>query len=355
MQSRVPAASASSQAALAMVQALQQRFVAGLERLAAAHGSEQRFGEVQWLRDGGRHGGGARLETGEGDLFWRGSVNVSQVHYDDMPEKRLGAANAISTIIHPRHPLAPSVHIHVSFTERKGERGYWRIMADLNPSHVHPDDVERFLAALEAAAPGQFAEAKAQGERYFWIPALDRHRGVAHFYLEAFRSDAPAADAELARRVGEAAIDVYLQILADALDRAEAPTDAQRAAQLAYHTLYFFQVLTLDRGTTTGLLVHDQNDVGIMGSLPPYVDPALLTSWLARMPAPQDELLRELVACVGERSPAAVGEGEKRRLAEAVRRHYRRYPEALDLQAAGNVTPPTVENHQTGEGGASAS
>ena len=75
--------------------------------------------------------------------------------------------------------------------------------------------------------------------------------------------------------------------------------DEATAQQLAYHTLYFFQVLTLDRGTTSGLLVHDQNDLGIMGSLPAWVD----------------------------------------------RAHYRAHPEAVALQAAGDVVPPTVATH----------
>jgi len=35
---------------------------------------------------------------------------------------------------------------------------------------------------------------------------------------------------------------------------------------------------TADRGTTSGLLVHDENDVGILGSLPSHVDKKLLES-----------------------------------------------------------------------------
>jgi len=36
----------------------------------------------------------------------------------------------------------------------------------------------------------------------------------------------------------------------------------------------------------------------------------------------------------------------KQKLANAVREHYKRHPEALDMQASGNITPPTVENHR---------
>ncbi len=342
---RIPAASASAAQALSLVSSLQQRFVTSLEALARAHGSAQSFTPVAWERDGGRHGGGVRYETADGELFGRGSVNVSQVHYDDMPEKRLGSATAISTIIHPLHPLAPSVHIHISWTEMKDGSGYWRMMADLNPSHPVEEDTRQFLDALQRTAPRYFDTARAQGDRYFWIPALNRHRGVAHFYLEQFSSGDAAADHALAEAVGRTAIDTYLAILGRALADAPEPTDSQRRTQLDYHTLYFFQVLTLDRGTTTGLMVHDQNDIGIMGSLPPCVDRELLASWIERMRKPQDELLRSLIAALPEASPAPVDEACKKRLAEAVRRHYRAHPEAIAMQASGDVIPPTVQNH----------
>ena len=124
--------------------------------------------------------------------------------------------------------------------------------------------------------------------------------------------------------------------------------DEQRA-QLSYHTVYFFQVLTLDRGTTSGLLVHSQNDVGIMGSLPSHVDRALLRSWAAKVAAPQDALVHALVDVLPETddaTPCPVDDRTRQRLAQTVRAHYQAHPEALNMQAAGNIIPPTVNNHQ---------
>ena len=343
---RTPAISPSASRAHELVTALQQRFVQGLEGLAAEMHSTQGFAAVEWMRDAGRHGGGVRYETADGDLFGRGSVNVSQVHYDDMADKKLGSASAISTIIHPVHPLAPSVHIHISWTEMKDGKGYWRMMADLNPSNELEADTSEFFTALKNAAPAQFADAKEQGERYFFIPVLGRHRGVAHFYLENYNSGDAQADFALAQGVGEASIDCYLSILTHTLRTAGAETAEQGDKQLAYHTLYFFQVLTLDRGTTTGLLVHDQNDVGIMGSLPAFVDRDLLGSWIKNMPAPQEKLLASLIDALPDASPALVDEAVKQKLAAVVRAHYRAYPEAISMQASGDVIPSTVQNHR---------
>jgi coproporphyrinogen III oxidase len=345
------AQSASAAVAYDLVTSLQRRMVAAQEQVARRFGSDDRFVETSWLRDGGRHGGGSRLGTGDSAFFDRASVNVSQVHYDDEPARRLGSATALSTIIHPRHPHAPSLHLHVSWTEPRGEAGYWRIMADLNPSHPDTPFCQQARARVEAAlarvAPTQLDAALRQGERYFFIPALGRPRGVAHFYLEQYTTDDPAADLALARGVAETTIDTHAELVGEALRLHSPPTEIERAGQLAYHTLYFFQVLTLDRGTTSGLLVHDQNDVGILGSLPSHVDRALLLAWRSRVPSPVEQLVDALLACLPAGDGAVrVDEGEKRALAAAVRTFYRAHPAALDLQARGDVVPPTVANHR---------
>jgi coproporphyrinogen III oxidase len=335
------AASERAGKAMTLVESLQQRFVSGLEKLG-----ETSFSSAVWLRDAGRHGGGRRFGAADTAILGRASVNVSQVHYDDEPDRKLGSATAISTIVHPAHPLAPSVHIHVSWTEQKEGRGYWRIMADLNPAISANSDRLLFYEALRDAAPGLMDEAAEQGDRYFFIPTLNRHRGVIHFYLENYNSGDFAVDYALATDIGEAAIDTYLTILKHALQDVTQPTDEQKAAQLAYHTLYFFQVLTLDRGTTTGLLVHDQNDVGILGSLPPRIDKNLLASWRSRMPEPQDQLLDQLLAALPNQGICVVNDEAKQRLADALRAHYRSHPEALAMQATGGTTPPTIDNHR---------
>lgn len=340
---RTPASSARAVSAVDLVEGLQRRFVDKLEAIAKDHGSDTPFTPIEWYRDEGRHGGGVRYAIVETPVFNRASVNVSCVHYDDTPDKRLGSATALSTIIHPRNPRAPSVHMHFSWTEMRDGEGYWRMMADLNPSLPSDDDRETFAHALRKAAPEHYEEASAQGDRYFFIPALDRHRGVTHFYLEAFSTGDFEKDRALAQRTAEAGIDTYVDLLAGALSRAA--SDDDRAAQLAYHSVYFFQVLTLDRGTTSGLLVHAQNDVGILGSLPAFVDPALLASWVDKLPDAQKPLLRGLVDVLPDETPAHVTDEVRAELARVVREHYRAHPDALDLQAAGNVVPPTVHNH----------
>ncbi len=342
----IKAKSPRAEVAYSLVCDLQQRFVDGLSKIGDKFGNGKPFVPMEWLRDDGKHGGGIRFMATDNTIFNRASVNISHVQYDDDETKKLSSASAISTIIHPDNPLAPSVHIHISWTEMKDGCGYWRVMADLNPSNQCDADKELFVEKLRQAAPKQYDEAAVQGDAYFYIPVLERHRGVTHFYLENYFSDDFNLDLDLAKTVGEAAIDTYCDILSFALETRTLSTDAERNQQLDYHTLYFFQVLTLDRGTTSGLLVHDQNDFGILASLPSVINRSLLASWVQKMPPPQDQLLHNILACLPATDICLVEDDSKRALANCLRQHYIMYPEAIDLQARGNVIPSTVNNHR---------
>ena len=342
---RVKAQSAQAEVASSLVEELQHYFVEKLDKVAAST-PDKSFTMVEWFRDEGLHGGGVRYEARDDGVFNRGSVNVSQVQYDNDPDKSLASATAISTIIHPKNPLIPSVHIHISWTEMKTGKGYWRLMADLNPSVENEVYARLFNARMKAALNGEYESAVEQGEQYFYIPVLGRHRGVSHFYLEEYNTGSSRADLDLARRFGLAAIDVYIEIFGRGMVEKKSPTDDDYQKQLAYHTLYLFQVLTLDRGTTSGLLIHDQNDIGIMGSLPAKVDKVLLSSWKEKMQSPQDQLLQGILDGLSNDSPCDVDESAKKLLAQSVRQHYKNNPTAITMQAQGSVVPKTVNNHK---------
>jgi len=344
---RITAKSPSAQRALALVEKLQQQLVDRMEAISQTVGNKQAFEPIEWFRNDGQFGGGVRCVATDETVFDRGSVNVSQVQYEADDSKSLASATALSSIIHPKNPLAPSVHLHVSWTELKSGHAYWRVMADLNPAIENPETTAQFRKTLETAAPAECEEAFAQGDRYFFIPALERHRGVCHFYLENYHTDDTDADIEMAERVISQIIDCYADILATTIENNPTVNAEDLGKQLAYHTLYLFQVLTLDRGTTSGLLVHSQNDVGILGSLPSHIDPALLASWEQKVPEPQGYLVADLVACTKTDSKTSyIDNDTKKALASATREHYSKYPEALKLQASGNTIPTTVSNHR---------
>lgn len=326
-----------------IVRNLQKRFVDKLNDLSAKYGENKKFQEVNWLRNNGVYGGGSRFEARDEVLFNTASVNVSQVHYDEDLTKSLQSATAISTIIHPKNPNVPSIHIHISLTSFKDGNSYWRIMADLNPSLENIEDKKIFDESLKQISKENYEEGTKQGEKYFFIPALNRHRGVSHFYLENYKSEDKQKDFDFALEFGKMVIDTYIDIISNALETRKTFSVQDIKKQLDYHTLYLFQVLTLDRGTTSGLLIHNENDVGIMGSLPKFVNKKLLISWIENMEEVQKTLLEKIISSIDDNG--VINTQTKEKLAQVVRNHYKNNPDALKYQARGTVIPNTVNNH----------
>jgi coproporphyrinogen III oxidase len=326
-----------------IVRTLQKEFVDKLDDLSAKFGENKKFEEVNWLRNNGVYGGGSRFEARDEVLFNTASVNVSQVHYDEDLTKSLQSASAISTIIHPKNPNVPSIHIHISLTSFKDGNSYWRIMADLNPSLENMEDKKIFNESLKQISKENYEEGTKQGEKYFFIPALKRHRGVSHFYLENYKSENKQKDFDFALEFGKTVIDTYINIISNAFETRKTFSVQDIKKQLDYHTLYLFQVLTLDRGTTSGLLIHNENDVGIMGSLPKFVNKKLLISWIENMEETQKTLLENIINSIDDNG--VINTQTKEKLAQVVRNHYKNNPDALEYQASGTVIPNTVNNH----------
>ena len=326
-----------------LVRALQKRFVDKLDDLSSKFGENKKFEEVQWLRNNGLYGGGNRFEARDEVLFNTASVNVSQVHYDEDLTKSLQSASAISTIIHPKNPNVPSIHIHISLTSFKDGNSYWRIMADLNPSLENMEDKKIFDECLKQISKENYEEGTKQGEKYFFIPALNRHRGVSHFYLENYKTEDKQKDFDFALDFGKSVIDTYIDIISNAFETRKTFSVQDIKKQLDYHTLYLFQVLTLDRGTTSGLLIHNENDVGIMGSLPKFINKKLLISWIPNMEEIQKKLLENIISSIDDNG--VINTQTKVKLAQVVRNHYKNNPNALKYQASGTTIPNTVNNH----------
>ncbi len=343
---RVNATSKSSIEALSLAESMQAYFANSLKDLAKSIGKKQDFEAVEWFRNSGLNGGGVRLVSPVSDIFNRASINVSQVQYENLPEKRLNAATALSTIIHPANPHAPSIHMHISWTELKGGKGTWRIMADLNPSIASDDMKEKFDSTLKKVTKEQYEIGKKDGEKYFYIPSLERHRGVSHFYLEGYSSGDFAADKKFAESFFKTMVQCYVSIVASHIEANPVVSAESLEKQLNYYSLYFLQVLTLDRGTTSGLLIHNDNDVGVLGSIPSHVNRKTLESWVARQKEPQDALLESLISVLQPGDKVPVGDEEKLALCNVVREFYKNNPGAINLQAAGSIVPPTVSNHK---------
>ncbi|MDP7537815.1 MAG: coproporphyrinogen III oxidase [Methylococcales bacterium] len=323
--------------AYALVRVLQFRLLNGLTDIARNHDSEHPpFSAIEWLRDTGVHGGGIRYSISNSSFFNQASMNVSQVHFDDSPMISLGSVTAISVIIHPLNPFTPSLHFHICWTESKFGQGTWRLMFDLNPSIENRWAKSLFIETLKEAAPEQYEEAKSIGDKYFYIPALRRHRGVAHFFLEDFKLKQNSTETGLAERLGKSVIDCYFDIVEKTSNKFISPKAEDFERQLYFHSVYFFQVLTLDRGTMAGLIVHDQNDLGVLASLPYWVSKPTLEAFLEKMDGHKKELFQIILSVLPDQARCEITDFIRQKIANKLRNYYLLNPRLLRELAKSN-------------------
>jgi coproporphyrinogen III oxidase len=322
------------EAAQTTLTGVQEYFVRRLEAVTA-DGAKSEFQPNSWVRDEGTHGGGQRYGVVDVPVFNRASVNYSGVFYDDKPDYPVSSATAISVIIHPRNPHAPSMHCHFSYTEPRNKAPYWRMISDLNPSLHNPDAKNKFENKLREVAaehgrslpPQMFENAKLFGDKYFFIPELNMYRGTSHFFIPELpdSQNDPSASRNLAEKLAKATIDTYTSIIQERMDSKPLSevTDNEKKQQLAYHTAYFYQVLFLDRGTTAGLMAHSDNDVGTLASLPNYIDRKLLETWLKNnAQPPHDVLLSRILDVLPKTDEVHITDDIRAQLAKLCRDYY---------------------------------
>lgn len=313
---------------------VQEYFVKKLEAVSV-DGVTSEFKPSAWVRDEGTHGGGQRFGVVDVPVFNRASVNYSGVFYDDKPDSPVSSATAISVIIHPRNPYAPSMHCHFSYTEPRNKAPYWRMISDLNPSLHNPDAKNKFDNKLREVVaehgsslpPKMFEHAKLFGDKYFFMPELNMYRGTSHFFIPELPDSQhdPSASRNLAEKLAKATIDTYTSIIQERMDSKplDDVTESEKKQQLAYHTAYFYQVLFLDRGTTAGIMAHSDNDVGTLASLPNYIDRTLLETWLANnVQPPHDVLLRRILDALPKMDEVHVTDEIRAQLAKLCREYY---------------------------------
>jgi len=307
---------------------LQVYFVSKLNALALQFGEGKSCKSVIWECDKDKHGGGKRYEARDKSLFNQASIHVSELDYEDGKNKTLESASVCSATIHPDNPHVPSLHFSASWEKMKEEKGCWHLIADLNPSILNESTLDQniFCETLKKATGKLYDDGSVEGDIYFNIPVLRRHRGVSHYNLENYNTGTFEEQKAFILAFYESLIDRYISIFSAKLMLKPTYTEEKKEEQLAYHTLYLFQVLTEDRGTRTALLEHDQNDLGVLASLPSYINRNILSLWGEKMTVPQDLLLNQILKILPKSVPTPIDEKCKKLLANTIRKHYKKYP-----------------------------
>jgi coproporphyrinogen III oxidase len=251
---------------------LQDRVVAALEELDGG-----RFREDAWDRPGG--GGGRSRVLADGGAFEKAGVNFSDVHGQmaeefakQVPgEGRDFTACGVSLVLHPRSPMAPTVHANFRFLT-KGDRQWFGGGADLTPYYPFREDVVHFHrtwrdVCARHGPPVDHARFKRWCDEYFFLPHRGEARGVGGIFFDYLEGDLDRLFA-FVRDAGDAFLPAYLPVARRRKD--EPYGERERAFQEFRRGRYAEFNLLYDRGTVFGLKTGGRVE-SILMSLPPVV------------------------------------------------------------------------------------
>jgi coproporphyrinogen III oxidase len=252
------------------------------------------FIEEEWQRPGG--GGGRSRSLEDGATFERAGVNFSEV-FGELPAELAATmpgsgrgfhAVGTSLVLHPRNPLAPTVHANFRYLEH-GDAGWFGGGSDLTPYYLFEEDARHFHQTWKTVCdrhdPGCYARFKKTCDDYFNLPHRGERRGIGGLFFDYLKDDLPERFA-LVRDLSSVFLDAYVPILEKR--RALPFEPLHREWQLLRRGRYVEFNLVYDRGTLFGLKT-DGRAESILMSLPPLV------AWKAgREPAPGSEEARLL-------------------------------------------------------------
>ena len=195
----------------ALIQEHQNRIVFALEQLDG-----KKFKKETWNRSQG--GGGISCVLQEGNVFEKAGVNTSIVYGElnrpaiekmradhrsfvgsDVDKLNFFAAG-ISLVLHPRNPMAPTVHLNYRYFETSDPRdpvnatgtakqNWWfGGGSDLTPSYLFEDDAKHFHKTIKAACDKHdkdyYPKFKKWADVYFRIPHRVESRGIGGIFFD---------------------------------------------------------------------------------------------------------------------------------------------------------------------------
>ena len=207
-------------------------------------------------------------------------------------------AVALSVIVHPRNPFAPTSHCNLRFFsagDAQREPVWWFGGGfDLTPYYGFEADAVRWhSAAREACRPfGEdvYPRLKRDCDEYFYLPHRGEARGIGGLFFDDLDEGGFERCFAFARSVGEQYRSAYLSILADR--KRHAYGERERAFQLYRRGRYAEFNLIVDRGTRYGLQSGRRIE-SVLASLPPLA--AWRYDWRPEPGSPEARLCDEFL------------------------------------------------------------
>ncbi len=261
---------------------LQDQIVAGLETIE----SKAKFREDIWERPEG--GGGRTRIIENGDVIEKGGVNISAVH-GKLPEAMQKMFNVgesdffacgLSLVIHPKNPMAPTVHANWRYFEMYDDAGniinqWFGGGQDLTPYYLFEEDAIHFHQTCKTACdkhnPEFYTKFKKQCDEYFWNTHRNEARGIGGLFFDYCKvsEQMPMENwYNFVTEIGNSFLEAYVPILEK---RNHLPyTEAQKTWQEIRRGRYVEFNLVHDKGTLFGLKTNGRIE-SILMSLPPRV------------------------------------------------------------------------------------
>ena len=264
------------------IQKLQDQIVAGLETVETT----AKFKEDIWQRPEG--GGGRTRVIENGDVIEKGGVNISAVH-GQLPEamqKMFNVSDAnffacgLSLVIHPKNPMAPTVHANWRYFEMYDASEnlidqWFGGGQDLTPYYLFDDDATHFHETCKKACDKHnhdfHTKYKKQCDDYFWNAHRNEARGVGGLFFDYCKATNEMPMQywyNFVTEVGNSFLEAYVPILEK---RKDLPyKEAQKTWQEIRRGRYVEFNLVHDKGTLFGLKTNGRIE-SILMSLPPRV------------------------------------------------------------------------------------
>ena len=261
---------------------LQNQITKGLEKVDG----KAQFKEDIWKRSEG--GGGRSRILENGFVIEKGGVNISQVH-GSLPESmqayfKVGdvafSACGLSLVIHPKNPMAPTVHANYRYFEMYDKSGkcidqWFGGGLDLTPYYLFEEDAKHFHKQCKQACDEHhtefYSDFKDKCDSYFYNAHRNEARGIGGLFFDYLRADKVFSISDrynFVSSVGDSFLEAYLPILNR---RKDLPyTSDQRNWQEIRRGRYVEFNLVHDKGTLFGLKTNGRIE-SILMSLPPTV------------------------------------------------------------------------------------
>ena len=179
-------------------------------------------------------------------------------------------AVAISLIVHPGNPYAPTTHANLRFFLVEADEPVWYFGGgfDLTPFYGFEEDCVHWHTQAKAAAGEHYPALKKQCDEYFYLPHRQECRGIGGLFFDDWTEGGFACAFAFVRSVGDHFLPAYLPILERRMDTPYAAR--QRDWQLYRRGRYAEFNLAIDRGTRYGLQSGRRVE-SVLASLPPLV------------------------------------------------------------------------------------